>query len=285
LASDHALSHLVETTFAARGGRKNQVALKKIYWGAERFRLQYSKLFVSLPLERQEQILQHLSELNLALSYFIEKSALQFAAKMILLSDSCEEKMFYSLLSAEESTHLYEFKSYLWFQPSLSTHDHPMLRPLAEAIQYGTREALTFVIQVLLEGFGIAHYSGLRETCLDAHLKSSFQDILKDEARHHGAGLVLTKSRTMSQESREQVFELSRKFIRSLESAQWIPSAFKQAGVALSEAQTQILWEDIGFKDTLTLRMQKLREMFLKANQIDLYEQLSQNGVFGVQTL
>lgn len=285
LPAHHPLKHLLTTSLTNKGRLGVIDASQKAFWGPERFKLQNSSLFVSLGQETQTMILEHLSALNLSLSYFIEKSALQFAAKMILLSEFTEEKMFYAKLAAEETSHLHEFKKYLWFEPDLTTYDHPMLAPMAEAIQFGTRDALTFVIQVLLEGFGIAHYSGLRDTCLNESLKTTFQDILKDESLHHGAGLVLTKSRSLSAESREQIFELSRKFIRALESAHWVPSAFKRAGIDLTESQMHTLWEEIEFKKTLNLRMQKLREMFLKSNQSDIYDQLNENGVFGVHTL
>ena len=288
LPSDHPLFAVLEGAFAKQGVQRRIQQAPKIYWGAERFKLNQSQLYQCLSIEEQNKILLRLTELNLSLSYFIEKSGHHYCSKMILLSDTVEEKTLYSLFAAEEASHLREFMNYMWFTPTLETHAHPMLPLLSEAIEWGSRPALVFVIQVLLEGFGIAHYTGLKASCLDADLKSSFQNILKDEARHHGAGLILTHAQNavnQTRETKDQIFELSRKFIRSMETAHWIAGAFEQAGAPMSEVQTQKLWDEIGFKDTLVLRMQRLKEMFQKVNYQHLYERLQREDAFQVHSL
>ena len=276
LPKEHPLFQILE--------RKKEVE-SKIYWGAERYHLQKTKKFNSLPEEQKHILLKRLSELNLALSYFIEKSGHHYASKMILHSETCEEKTLYALFACEEATHLRLFMNSMWFAPTLDSHFHPMLPALSDAIQWGTKSSLVFVIQVLLEGFGIAHYTGLKDTCLDPELKNSFVTILRDEARHHGAGLILTKAQKLDTESEEQIFELSRKFIRSLETAHWIPSTFEFAGVALSSDEKRSLFEEIGFQDTLGLRMQRLKEMFQKVNYQGVFDRLEKDGVFEVQSL
>jgi hypothetical protein len=285
LAKDHPLYQILDPSFLVHGVERKKEIEAKTYWGAERFHLQKTKAFTSLKTDQQDIILRRLSELNLALSYFIEKSGHHYASKMILGSETCEEKTLYALFACEEATHLRLFMNSMWFTPTLKSHYHPMLPALSEAIQYGTKNSLVFVVQVLLEGFGIAHYSGLKETCLDPELKSSFQTILKDEARHHGAGLILTKAQTIGKESEEQIFELSRKFIRSLETAHWIPGAFEFAGSPLSTHEKTALFEQMGFEETLATRMQRLKDMFHKVNYQNVFERLEKEGVFKVQSI
>jgi rubrerythrin len=285
LSEEHPLLQILDPMLTNRGVTMKKNIQPHICWGAERFNLQKTGAFQKLSTEAQEAILLRLSELNLSLSYYIEKSGHNYASKMILLSPTCEEKTFYALMASEEATHLRMFMNSMWFQPQLETHHHPMLPILAEAIQWGTRDCLLFVIQVLLEGFGIAHYSSLRDTCLDAELKAHFQTILRDEAKHHGAGLVLSKTTQLTQESSEQIFELSRKFIRSMESAHWIPRAFEDTGYGLSASETRTLFTELGFHSTLEGRMQRLREMFQKANYQNIFNRLENDGTFKPSTL
>ena len=285
LPKDHPLFQIIDPSFIAHGVERKKEIEAKIFWGADRFQLDKTSLFNKLSQDQKNQILLRLSELNLALSYFIEKSGHHYASKMILTSESSEEKTLYALFACEEATHLRLFMNQMWFAPTLKTHFHPMLPILSEAIEWASKDTLVFVVQVLLEGFGIAHYTGLRDTCLDAELKNSFQTILKDEARHHGAGLILTKANKLSQETEDQIFELSRKFIRSLETAHWIPAAFEAANSGLTQAETKELFAEMDFKNTLALRMQRLKDMFYKVNYQGLYDRLSADGTFEVRSL
>jgi len=285
LPAEHALIPILDPMLAMRGATPQKAAKPHLCWGAERFGLQRSSAFRALSASGQEQMLLRLTELNLALSYFIEKSGHHYAAKMIMSSPTLEEKTFYALMASEEATHLRFFMNAMWFLPTLKTHFHPMLPILAETIQWGTHDCLVFVIQVLLEGFGIAHYSALRETCIDENLRNDFQTILRDEAKHHGAGLVLSKEQRLTNETSDQIFELSRKFIRSMETAHWISEAFGFAGKPLSSAETQTLFAELGFQSTLESRMQRLHEMFQKVNYQSILDRLEKESVFRVSSL
>ncbi len=285
LPKDHPLFQVIDPTYVVHGIERKKEIRPTQYWGAERFGLQKSSQFNGLSEEQKSKLLLRLTELNLSLSYFIEKSGHHYASKMILNSETCEEKTLYAMFACEEATHLRMFMNAMWFSPTLKSHFHPMLPILSEAIEFGSQDALVFVVQVLLEGFGIAHYTGLKENCLDSDLKAAFQTILKDEARHHGAGLIMTKTKSISKDTEDQIFELSRKFIRSLETAHWIPGAFDSVESPLSTQEKSKLFEDLGFKETLTLRMERLKDMFHKVNYQKLFERLETDGVFKVSSV
>jgi hypothetical protein len=285
LPEGHPLFQVLDPMFLARGAERKAVVSPKVCWGAERFALERTDSFRALSVSQKDDLLLRLTELNLSLSYFIEKSGHHYASKMIVSSDTCEEKTFYALVAGEEATHLRLFMNSMWFTPTLESHFHPMLPILSEAIQWGSRDSLVFVVQVLLEGFGISHYGSLKDSCLDEDLKSSFQTILKDEAKHHGAGLILSKAIRLTPESEEQIFELSRKFIRSLESAHWIPQAFTSIGKPLSVHETSQLFEQMRFKTVLEQRMERLREMFQKVNYQSIFERLKIDGAFKVASI
>lgn len=171
-----------------------------------------------------------MTQLNLALSAFIETSGHNYGAKMILLSETLEEKSTYALFASDEAVHLREFQNFMNFDFNLKTHHHPMLTPLAEVIKDGSKTSLVFVIQVLLEGFGMSHYHGLRETCLHAPLKETYDQILKDEARHHGTGIILAKEELPTKEDQAQIFEYTRAFVHAMQSAHWLFETFDFVG-------------------------------------------------------
>lgn len=255
----------------------------EIAWGAERYNLQRCEAYLSLEPARQVAMLRRITELNLALSYFIEKSGFGYGAKMILLADSVEEKSLYSLFVADEAVHLQEFKNHMDFIPTLETHSHPMLGVLSEAIRDGEKQALVFVIQVLLEGFGLAHYADLRQDCQNESLKGAYTRILQDEARHHGAGIILAKSRESSKHELDQIFEYSRKFIVALRQAGWIKQELeRQRGIPLSTAESARFLDETGQVAGLERRMARLREMIEKVDQFGVLARLDADGAFKV---
>lgn len=257
-----------------------ELKVPKILWPATRYGLHQSKFFNDLKEEQQFEYLARMSELNLALSAFIETSGHNYGAKMILLSETLEEKSTYALFASDEAIHLREFHNFMNFDYSLQTHHHPMLTPLAEVIRDGSKTSLVFVIQVLLEGFGMGHYGGLKETCLMPSLKDTYDRILKDEARHHGTGIILAKEEVPTKIDQEQIFEYTRAFVQAMQSAHWLAESFNFVGRPLTDQERLKLWDEIGFEKVLSDRLIKLKEMLMKVDSFGLVDKLTENKVF-----
>lgn len=262
---------------------KKGISAPKILWGPQRYGLQHSKAFNHLNEQDQNAYLERMTQLNLALSAFIETSGHNYGAKMILLSESLEEKSTYALFASDEAVHLREFQNFINFDYSLETHYHPMLKPLAEVIRDGSKTSLVFVIQVLLEGFGMGHYNGLKETCLFEPLVGTYDQILKDEARHHGTGIILAKEELPTKNDEDQIFEYTRDFISSMQSAHWLSQVFSDIGHELTKTQQSELWNDLNFEKILNQRVLKLKDMLLKVDSFNLIDRLEKDGVFKVQ--
>ena len=103
------------------------------------------------------------------------------------LAETVEERAMYACFAAEEATHL----------AGVSRHaprraaDNPFLTLLARLTEEGDRATLVLVVQVVLEGWGLDHYRWLAQGCADVDLRRVLEGILRDEARHHGSGLLL----------------------------------------------------------------------------------------------
>lgn len=230
--------------------------------------------------ELQDNVLRKITQLNLSLSRYIETSGHNYGAKMILSAESLDEKSIYALFAAEEAIHLKEFENFMNFTPDPKEHWHPMLNPLATAIKEGEKNTCLYIIQVLLEGFGMAHYGGLRQDCLYAPLQLAYDRILKDEARHHGTGIILSKQNTLTKLEQEQIFEYTREFIFSLQSASWVLNCIEEQRGGLSETEKKKYAEETNQTQVLQRRLLKLREMLEKVDDYDLVKRLDNDKVF-----
>jgi hypothetical protein len=284
MENNPAFAALLENAFSQYTTTQIDTLTPAILWSAERYQLHQSSAYNNLSAEEKSTYLNHLTQLNMALSLWIEKSGHIYGAKMILLSATQQEKSLYSLFAAEEAIHAREFSNFLTFTPDWKIHQHPMLIPLGNAIREGSRETLLFIIQVLLEGFGMSHYAGLMEDCLHLPLKKAYARILKDEARHHGAGLILTNDSTnmlkIEGESFQQVFEYTRDFLHALQSAHWLKETFTHIGRPLSKKEENQLWQEIEFDQLLLKRRQKFKEMIIKSGQKKLMDALMKENLF-----
>ena len=283
LEADHPLTTLLDRGLELYGVPKPEAEVPAVLWSRERYRLERSAVFLGLDSGQQAEVLRRISRWNLSLSYFIEKSGHNYGAKMVLLADRMEEKSLYCLFSAEEAIHLRLFRNFMTFTPDPETDGHPMLEPLARVIREGSKQTCVLLIQVLLEGFGMGHYRSLMEDCLHPPLVQAFQRILRDEARHHGAGLVLAKESSQQGDDRDQSFEFTRDFVRALQSANWVLRALEEVGGSLSAEQRKKHLESVGHREVLERRLVSLKEMLLKAEREQLVNRLERDGVFRVR--
>jgi rubrerythrin len=236
-----------------------------IFWDAEHYQLSKSSVFNSLTTQQQSLLLQKLSQQSIALAYYIEKFGLNYGAKMIAEAESVEEKSLYTLFSADETRHRLLIEKFLIASVPEKIDFHPLLPALAQCLQQGSKDALIFTIQVLLEGFGIYHYNQLRESTHSNALKAAFGLILKDEAGHHGMGVVLTERMPNRPETQEQILELTHMFIESLLQANWVTTAMDETVGGFTESQRNNFQTEIQFNEQLIARKNKIKNLLHKA--------------------
>ncbi len=273
------LIKLTETALDKYTVSKKQSFVPKVIWGEERYQLLQSAIFRDLNVNEQLKVYEYLSKQNLSLSWYIERSGHNYGAKMILLSETQEEKSLYALFAAEEAIHQREFENFMDFTPNPEVNWHPLLDPLSKAISEADKQTCLFVIQVLLEGFGMSFYEGLKQTCKIPEMKEVYQRIIADEARHHGSGIVLSEEMKPSNEVKDQVFEYSREFINALKAADWIKNAVHETR-PLSTKEGKSLYEDIAYLDRMNSRLDKLKMMLMKVDNWDLVKRLEKDQIF-----
>ncbi len=161
------------------------------FWNASHFGLDKVGIYQDLPEEVQNLILKLLTDHNLNESYFIEKMGMSYAAKMILLSESEEEKALYSAIACDEAIHLYEVKNFLNPGVEATYQGNGFLKFISDVAQTSAPKICQSVLQVSLEGHGMSYYSWLRTGCHDPYFKEVLGRIMQDEAAHHGSGVII----------------------------------------------------------------------------------------------
>lgn len=207
------LRRVLDAAFAARdpGVSSAPPADEPPFWPAEFFGLPMAPIFAKASRAEQDAIVADCAHGLLAEAFFIEKAGIAYAARRIATAESTEERQLYALFAADEATHLRWIAEQMPAPPAAASD--PFLDLLAEVIETAPPAALVFVVQVVLEGWGLVHYARLKDACAHAALRAALQRILKDEARHHGSGLILFERTPLGPAERRPLFDALARFL------------------------------------------------------------------------
>lgn len=159
-------------------------------WDDHFFHLHRCEAWKEIPADVKNEILLSLGEKILQEAYFIENAGMAYAGKMNLCARSKEERQFYCFVAEEETKHLRMIENLSGFNKSLdSIPSFAML--IGEIIQEAAAPSQLLLIQILLEGWGLNYYKSLQKAAKDEAVSNVFKAILKDEIRHHSAGVIL----------------------------------------------------------------------------------------------
>ncbi len=208
-----------------------------------------------------------------------------FTAKMTLLSETTQERMLYSLFSADESNHLRRVLSHLPETP-VDSQGQPFVQMLEHIIREGERDALVLLIQVVLEGWGIIHYHGLARSCRDARVRDTLIMILKDEARHHGSGMILARLAPLGAHQSDFVRETMIGFLAMLQCGpQSLVSVLEKELGPLSRRDRERVFTELDGPGTASVRLELIRTLLLQGGADGLVATLDRAGSFRPWTI
>lgn len=278
LPTEHKLNRILASSLGQKSPFSPTV-LETPPWDAACFNLSNCRLFTDAAAQEQQQILQLASQALLAESYAIERAGVGYMAKMTLLAETTEERMLYALFSADETTHLAQLMPFVAEPDALGDED-PFLQLLESLLMTGDRTALIFVIQVVLEGWGLSHYRTLSKHCRHRELGELFRSFLAAESRHHGAGILLFEGEQLSSKSRGLIVETLARFLQMVQvGPQRLVSAIAQVKGGLSHAQQVQLFTELDTETQSNERLSLLRSLITQAST-DIAQQLDQYGLF-----
>lgn len=251
-----------------------------LYWNAQHFNLHKAQLFQQATPEEQTAILQIASLSLLEEAYFIEQASVNYMAKMVMLSETVEERMLYALFSADETYHLAQIMRFLpQHQP---THtDDSFLRFLADLVESQDKTVLLFILQVVLEGWSLSHYRTLASDCRSPELALILSSFLQDESRHHATGITLFKQNPLSDSTRKTIVEALAYFLEMVQAGpQSIVAAIDRVLGPLSRYQKIQLLEELEIEAHSGTRLALLRYLIGKETAHTILDALEARGAF-----
>jgi len=255
-------------------------SLQDYAWDEKAYGLHQSSLFLSLSLAQQTTALRYISHRRLSLALCIEEMGLSYCAKMSLLSQSPTEKSAFALMGADETQH------YHLILPLLK---EPVARDIAlndfvnQAVASSNHLASLFVLQILLEGFGLSYYRSLSETSIDQNIQKVFRRIVADEAFHHGLGVVLFKLENEANHSRYEVgaIDLCEGFLRTIVGELWIAQALGCATKSsLSSLDKSTLIAETAWIESSRNRSRAIEDMVRRHAPVSWVQELERRHVF-----
>lgn len=245
--------------------QKRNVALYKgdrqVYWHPSFFGLDQLQIWPQLGEEQQGQVLFKLNQLLVEESFYIEKSGMTYTSKMALLAETNDERSLYNMLAADEAVHFQLISSYLLEEPG-SFEQQPFLQLLDHVVHEAGYGSLIFIAQVLLEGWGLAHYLSLLKNCCNQEFSQVFRTILNDEAIHHGSGLVMTRRHPFIGREKEIVLSTIHDFFQLVRAGpvRVAQTVSKQLG-GLNQKQLMTLYDDLQGEQGVATNLRTLTKL------------------------
>jgi hypothetical protein len=282
IPSDNKLRRVLSSALKSRLGDDpiSSEFMSNSYWDAAHFGLEKVQIFQDSSQQEQAEILRRCSGGLIEEAYFIEKAGVGYMAKMVLLAETTEERMLYALFSSDEVAHLAQISRFLPEKGLVGTDD-PFLRFLADLVETQDKTVLLFVLQVVLEGWGLSHYRNLAKDCVNPQMAALFEGFLQDESRHHGTGVTLFNQMFVSPVSRATIIETLALFLQMVRvGPQSVVAAIEQVKGHLSRQQKLSIFEEL---DTLThsgTRLNLLRSLMRGEAAGIIVQELEDRGAF-----
>lgn len=230
-------------------------------WDASFFLLDKCELFNTAHIELQTQILASCSNFILSESYFIEKAGMAYCAKMILLGESTEIRQMYGLIASDEAVHLQWLTPYV--PESLrTTPQGNFISFVTQMIDECDVNTLYYLVQTVLEGWGIAYYKTLSAYCQLPCLKNTLKNIVKDEALHHKTGVALFDPNKMDSHSQNLLVDGIKKYADILRMGPLdIVNCIELNQGELSHTQLTKIFENLQTQQTSAIKLDVLKSI------------------------
>lgn len=277
-AENHRLRRVLKA--ALPNQESNKINLKFPYWSAEFFNLNQVEIFQNSTDTEQLAILKIANRSLLEEAYHIENTGVGYMAKMTLLAETVEERMLYALFAADEATHLSQISSFVPEIELISNKD-PFLILLAEVVEIADKTVLLFVLQIVLEGWGLSHYRRLAKECHNQLLAEIISSFLDAESRHHATGTLLFEDISLSKTTQTLIIEILAKFLMMVQvGPQNVLSAIAQVKGHLSRSQKIQILEELDTETHSGTRLQLLRSLMQGKSADAIVQALEEQGAF-----
>lgn len=276
--------NLLDLTAKVHGENRSSVGREgSPIWGEEFFHLKAATAWKMLTDEDRKIILTNLAQKILQEAYFIENAGMAYAGKMNLAAKTKEEREFFCFVGEEEARHLRMVEALCNFPTSLDSIPSFALL-IGDIIQEAGKVSHLLLIQILLEGWGLNYYKSLQKMSLDENVSNVFKAILKDEIRHHSAGVILFnthKNQTgMNKEDTDEFLGYLERiaFMVKIGPYSACEEIFSRYPLATKE-ELKIFLEETSAISVTAGKMELLGELIGKALPVDVIEMIKEKRI------
>lgn len=265
--------------------RKNQLpeadpSPPSIFWDATQFFLHRSSLYSKLAPDAQLRILQTCNDLLMSDFYFLEKSGLAYCAKMILLGETTEIRQIYGLIACDEATHLEWFAPYV----SLELRTHPqskLMHVLCNIIDECDANSLYYLVQTIIEGWGVAVYTALAKPCLSGSFKNLLKKVLQDEMIHHKTGGALFSPKKVDTAAYRLIFDRLQAYAEVMRvGPQIIVQAVEKECGELNKNTLETLFSELRSEAVSSVKLSLLKSLMTQPGMEGTISTLEEKGIF-----
>ena len=287
LPEAHALYPVLASALKGRSAPQTGAPADLLFWPASYFKLDQVSVYCDSNEAEKRAILLGCSRSVLTEAYYIEKCGMYFASKMCLLSESAQERMLYSLFAADEAVHFNWISGFASAESVKEFESNPFILLLDEVLRKGDRTTLCYMVQVILEGWGISHYRALAKSCLDVRLAAVFENVIRDEARHHAGGLALFKERRQDVDSLRRLTDLLAQLLLMVQAGpQMVVSQIERVKGPLLQAQKARAFAELDCEGATLNKINTLKSLIKTAAGADvILSELERNGSFRPYTV
>jgi hypothetical protein len=247
-------------------------------WPARFYGLDRLPVFRDAPGERRADVLAVCDAGTLTESWFIERCGIAFCARMTLLAASLDEQRLFALIGADEAAHA------AWLEPWLADRGRAadsFNRFIAGLVESGAAQPLSFLLQVVLEGFGIVHYQGLAAGCQDEALAAVLRRMARDEGMHHASGLAVFRAASLSAAERRFLLDGAHAFVQMIRSGpQAVVAALDRTLGTGGRAAVARTFEALDAGDATAAKLSRLRRLMQQPGTAWLVTELDERGAF-----
>ena len=154
-----------------------------------------SRLWNAMGAADRTCVRQHVQSWNLSQILHGEQAALMCAAKLAQTSGELDVKLCSAIQANDEARHVEVFSRLLGGHFASSYPVSKSLRALLQDTLADSRPDITSLgMQILVEGIALSIFQSVRGYSQSAYVKDIFSRVLRDEARHFGAGQVTLRA-------------------------------------------------------------------------------------------
>ena len=192
-------------------------------------------------------------------------------------AESIEEREMFERIGEDEAQHAEWLAQWLPEPPPAD----PFNRFIGGLVDAGTAQPLAFLLQVMLEGFGITHYQSLTVGCRDASLASTMRQLALDEALHYGGALLVFKPERMSNAKRRFLAEGAYAFLQMFRvGPQAVVAAVARAINPQSRGELERMFSALDCEASTAAKLTRLRVLMARPGMHWLIEELDAGEAF-----